>query len=107
MSEFYCIELNKNNKFIFNINKLSVQFSFNKSVVILLACVFCWVLLCNTTLYFILFIILFILFRYVFVHKENIFILDFWLPVVYLLFNVYVIFYLNYTSALIGEACFV
>ncbi len=37
---FCCIELNKNNTFIFNINIFSVQFSFNKSVVILLACVF-------------------------------------------------------------------
>ncbi len=44
------VALNKNNTLIFNINKLSVQFSFNKSVVVLLACVFCWVLLCNTTL---------------------------------------------------------
>ncbi len=40
-------------------------------------------------------------------HKKPIIFLDFRLPVVYLLFNVYIIFYLNYTSALIGEACFV
>ncbi len=44
---------------------------------------------------------------WVFVHKKTIIFLDFRLPVVYLLFNVYIIFYLNYTSALIGEACFV
>ncbi len=37
---FCCIDLNKNNTLIFNINIFSVQFSFNKSVVILLACVF-------------------------------------------------------------------
>ncbi len=48
-------------QFIFNIIKLSVQISFNKSVVILLACVFYWVLLCNTTLvYFMYYIIYFI-----------------------------------------------
>ncbi len=29
---------------------------------------------------------------YVFVHTKNFFFLDFWLPVVYLLFNVYIIF---------------
>ncbi len=44
---------------------------------------------------------------YVFVHKKKKIPLDFWLPIVYLLFNVYIIFYLNYTSALIGEACFI
>ncbi len=60
-----------------------------------------------TLLLFNLFIILFILFMYVFVHKKNHFFLDFWWPVVYLLFNVYIIFYLNYKSTLIGEACFV
>ncbi len=54
------IELNKNYTLI--INTFSVQFDLsNKSVVILLACVFCWVLLSNTTrlfyllYYFILF----------------------------------------------------
>ncbi len=39
--------------------------------------------------------------------QKTIFFLDFWLPVVYLLFNVYITFYLKYTSALIGKACFV
>ncbi len=37
---FCCIELNKNNTLKFNINIFSVQFSYNKSVVILFACVF-------------------------------------------------------------------
>ncbi len=50
------VALNKNNTLIFNINKLSVQFSFNKSVVVLLACVFCWVLLCNTTLFYFIYV---------------------------------------------------
>ncbi len=40
----------------------------------------------------------------IFVHKKYIFFLDIWLPVVYLLFNVCILFYLNSTSALIGEA---
>ncbi len=43
----------------------------------------------------------------VFVHKKNYLFLDFWLPVVYLLFNANIIIYFNYTSALIEEACFV
>ncbi len=58
--------------------------------------------LCNTTLVY------FIYFIYVSsVHKKTFFSLDFWLPVVYLLFNVYIIFYFNYTNSLIGEAYFV
>ncbi len=75
----------KNNTLIFNIYKLSVQFSFNKSVVILLACVFCWVLLCNTTRLFYLLYYLFISFC----AQKNYFFLDLLLPVVYLLFNVH------------------
>ncbi len=71
-------------------------------MVILLACVFCWVLLCKTTRLF-----YYIIYLGKFVHKKYIFFLDFWLPDVYLLFNVNIIFYLNYTSVLIGEACFV
>ncbi len=83
-------------------NKLSIQFSFNKSLVILLACVFCWVLLCNTTLVY------FNIWFVIFLHKKYICFLDFVLPVVYLLFNVYIFILLQfYTSALIGEACFV
>ncbi len=48
-----------------------------------------------------------IYFIYVSFFAQHFFFLDFWLPVVYLLFNEYIILYLNYTSALIGEACFV
>ncbi len=42
----------------------------------------------------------------VFEHKKKKMLLDFWLPVVYLLFNAYIIVLYIFTSALNGEACF-
>ncbi len=81
-------ELNKNYEFIFNINIFSVRFSFNKSVVVLLAGVFCWMLRLFYLLYY-----LFYLCKFLCTKKKK-FPLDFWLPVVYLLFNVYIIFFI-------------